>query len=175
MTIRCKFSPLGKPEVDSYEPGTVLFENSPANDKTTNVNLPIKQGVFELMCCSGGGGHWCYIGCNSGSSGSFFKGVVYFDEDQTLEIQVGGGTTTYAHNGYPTYITNCIHCPEGKSANTTCSSKPAAPTLMSGMQVLSTEIHAGGTCGGDSLFAGTEYGADLKPGYMKLTYLRLEP
>ena len=129
MTIRCKFSPLGKPEVDSYEPGTVLFENSPANDKTTNVNLPIKQGVFELMCCSGGGGHWCYIGCNSGSSGSFFKGVVYFDEDQTLEIQVGGGTTTYAHNGYPTYITNCIHCPEGKSANTTCSSKPAAPSV----------------------------------------------
>ena len=27
MTIRCKFSPLGKPEVDPYAPGTVLYEN----------------------------------------------------------------------------------------------------------------------------------------------------
>lgn len=176
MTIKCKFAPLGKPGVDSYEPGTILFENAPGIDKNTNVELPIKQGVYELMCCSGGGGQWCYIGCNVGSSGSFFKGEVYFDEDQTLEIQVGGGTTTYAYNGFPTYITNCIKCIGGYSANATCPGAPPAPTLMEGMEVLTKEIYSGGACGGGSLFDNVKrYGGHQGSGYMKLTYLRLEP
>lgn len=175
MTLRCKFSPLGKPETDSYNPGTVIYENSPANDTTTNLNLPILRGVFELMCCSGGGGQWCYIGCNQGAAGSFFKGTVYFAEDKTLQIQVGGGTGGYSHNGYPTYIVDCINCPEGRSANASCPGNTPAPILMGGMQILTSEINAGGTCGGGSLFAGTNYGGIRSPGYLKLTYLRLEP
>lgn len=175
MTLKCKFAPLGKPMVDSYDPGTVIYENSPAVKEITTIQLPIYTGVFELMCCSGGGGRYCYIGCNSGSAGSFFKGIVYFDQDQTLDIQVGGGGTGAGVSGYPTFITNCINCPGGKSANPTCGGNSVAPTLMDGMQVLSQEICAGGVCGGTSLFVGTEYGAPMKSGYMKLTYLRLEP
>ena len=60
MTIKCKFSPLGKSGVDSYEPGYVLYEVGNLEDnETANINLPIRYGVFELMCCSGGGGQWC--------------------------------------------------------------------------------------------------------------------
>ena len=99
MTVRNKFSPLGKPGIDSYPPETVLFENRPANEAKTQVELPILEGVYELMCCSGGGGQWCYLGCNQGAAGSFFKGVVYFPEAKTLQIQVGGGTSGYAHGG----------------------------------------------------------------------------
>ena len=99
MTLKCKFSPLGKPDVDPYAPGTVVYENRPANNTMTNVSQPVSRGVYELMCCSGGGGEWCYIGCNQGAAGSFFKGEVYFDDDKTLEIQVGGGTGGYSHNG----------------------------------------------------------------------------
>ena len=33
----------------------------------------------------------------------------------------------------------------------------------------------GGVCGGGSLFPGTDYGAKKAAGYMKLTYLRIEP
>ena len=51
----------------------------------------------------------------------------------------------------------------------------AAPTLMDGMQIVSAEINAGGVCGGGSLFPGTDYGAKKAAGYMKLTYLRIEP
>ena len=96
MTLKCKFSPLGKPDVDPYVPGTVVYENRPANNTMTNVSQPVSRGVYELMCCSGGGGEWCYIGCNQGAAGSFFKGEVYFDDDKTLEIQVGGGPGGYA-------------------------------------------------------------------------------
>lgn len=175
MTLRCKFSPLGKPEIDSYEPGTVLYEENPPNNTITKVDLPILHGVYELMCCSGGGGEWCYISCNQGASGSFFKGEVYFAEDQVLAIQVGGGTGGYSHGGYETSIANCIRCPGGRSANSTCPGGTAAPTLMEGMQVISTEINAGGSCSGGSKFPGTTYGAIKKAGYLKLTYLRLEP
>ena len=83
MTLKCKFSPLGKPDVDPYAPGTVVYENRPANNTMTNVSQPVSRGVYELMCCSGGGGEWCYIGCNQGAAGSFFKGEVYFDDDKT--------------------------------------------------------------------------------------------
>lgn len=86
MTLKCKFSPLGKPDVDPYAPGTVVYENRPANNTMTNVSQPVSRGVYELMCCSGGGGEWCYIGCNQGAAGSFFKGEVYFDDDKTLDI-----------------------------------------------------------------------------------------
>ncbi len=175
MTLKCKFAPLGKPMVDSYDPGTVIYEATPTNKVSIQTNLEIKQGVFELMCCSGGGGRYCYIGCNTGSAGSFFKGIVYFDQDQTLDIQVGIGSTVSSPPGDATFISNCINCPGGKSANPTCGGNSAAPTLMDGMQVLSQEICAGGVCGGTSLFVGTEYGAPMKSGYMKLTYLRLEP
>ncbi|MCX4349143.1 MAG: hypothetical protein OSJ76_05090 [Alphaproteobacteria bacterium] len=175
MTVRNKFSPLGKPGIDSYPPETVLFENRPANEAKTQVELPILEGVYELMCCSGGGGQWCYLGCNQGAAGSFFKGVVYFPEAKTLQIQVGGGTSGYAHGGYDTYITDCIHCPGGRSANSSCPGNTAAPTLMDGMQVISAEINAGGKCHSGSLFPGTDYGSIRASGYMKLTYLRLEP
>ena len=74
MTLKCKFSPLGKPDVDPYAPGTVVYENRPANNTMTNVSQPVSRGVYELMCCSGGGGEWCYIGCNQGAAASFFKG-----------------------------------------------------------------------------------------------------
>lgn len=175
MTIRCKFAPFGNPKFDSYEPGTVIYEATPTNKISIQTNLEIKQGVFELMCCSGGGGRYCYIGCNLGSAGSFFKGIVYFDYDQTLEIQVGTGSTVATPPGDATFISNCIYCPGGKSANQMCGGDSAAPTLMDGMKVLSQEICAGGVCSGGSLFPGLEYGANMKSGYMKLTYLRLEP
>ena len=175
MTLKCKFSPLGKPDVDPYAPGTVVYENRPANNTMTNVSQPVSRGVYELMSCSGGGGEWCYIGCNQGAAGSFFKGEVYFDDDKTLEIQVGGGTGGYSHNGYDTYIAGCILCPGGRSANASCPGSTAAPTLMDGMQIVSAEINAGGVCGGGSLFPGTDYGAKKAAGYMKLTYLRIEP
>lgn len=175
MSIKCKFSPLGKPEVDPYEIGSIIYENSPEMTKVTSVQLPIFRGVYELMCCSGGGGIYCYINCNHGAAGSFFKGVVYFNHDQTLDIQVGGGASSYTSNGLPTYITGCINCPGGKSANSYCPGNTAAPTLMDGMEVLSTEICAGGVCSGSSLFSGLTYGANRKSGYLKLTYLRIEP
>ncbi len=175
MTLRCKFSPLGKPEVDSYKPGTIIYEDSPTNYVSIRTNLEIKHGVFELMCCSGGGGQWCYIGCNHGAAGSFFKGIVYFDHDQTLDIQVGAGSLISSPPGDATFITNCINCPGGVSANSSCYANTAAPTLMDGMQVLSQEICAGGVCDGASLFPGLKYGAHMESGYMKLTYLRIEP
>lgn len=175
MTLRCKFSPLGKPEIDSYNPGTILYEASSPNDTFITANVPILHGVYELMCCSGGGGQWCYIGCNQGSAGSFFKGVVYFAEDQVLEIQVGGGASTHAHNAYHTSIANCIFCKGGLSANSGCPGNSPAPTLMDGMQVVSIEINAGGWCGGWSLFPDSNFGAISHPGYLKLTYLRIEP
>lgn len=127
------------------------------------------------MCCSGGGGQWCYYECNKGAAGSFFKGVVFFNHDQTLEISVGGAGANHNYSGKPTSITNCIYCPGGRAANSTCPGSTAAPTLYDGMEVLSTEIYAGGVCKGGSLFPGTDYGANLKSGYLKLTYLRLEP
>jgi len=175
MTLRNKFSPLGKPETDPYDPGTILYEHCPENNTMTNIDLPIEKGVYELMCCSGGGGQWCYIGCNQGAAGSFFKGKVYFAEDRVLQIQVGGGTGGYSHGGYDTYIAGCIHCPGGRSANSSCPGNTAAPTLMDGMQVLETEVYSGGSCNGGSQFAGTSYGSIRSPGYMKLTYLCLEP
>ena len=175
MTIKCKFSPLGKPDVDYYSPGAILYEKAAGIGNTIQDQLPIYHGVFELMCCSGGGGRWCGWGCNYGSAGSFFKGVVYFDYDQTLTIQVGGASDIATYNGYPTHIANCIFFPCGLSANTNCLGDSAAPTLYDGMQVLSTEICAGGVCNGGSLFPGLTYGAHMNPGYLKLTYLRLEP
>ena len=175
MTIKTKFAPLGKPDFDMYIPGTVLYEDPTEIGTVKNVQMGLYHGVFELMCCSGGGGRWCDWNCNHGSAGSFFKGVVYFDVDAFLDIQIGGGSDISSYNGYPTYITGCINCPGGISANPTCSANTAAPTLMDGMQVLSQEICAGGVCGGASLFPGLEYGANMKSGYLKLTYLRLEP
>lgn len=74
-----------------------------------------------------------------GRPGSFFKGEVYFDDDKTLEIQVGGGTGGYSHNGYDTYIAGCILCPGGRSANASCPGSTAAPTLMDGMKIISAE------------------------------------
>ena len=73
------------------------------------------------------------------------------------------------------YIAGCILCPGGRSANASCPGSTAAPTLMDGMQIVSAEINAGGVCGGGSLFPGTDYGAKKAAGYMKLTYLRIEP
>ena len=104
-----------------------------------------------------------------------FLGEVYFDDDKTLEILVGGGTGGYSHNGYDTYIAGWILCPGGRSANASCPGSTAAPTLMDGMKIISAEINAGGVCGGGSLFPGTDYGAKKAAGYMKLTYLRIEP
>ena len=176
MTIKCKFSPLGKSGVDAYEPGYVLYEvTSVGANKTVTKSLPIRYGVFELMCCSGGGGQWCYYECNKGAAGSFFKGVVFFNHDQTLEISVGGAGANHNYSGKPTSITNCIYCPGGRAANSTCPGSKAAPTLYDGMEVLSTEINAGGVCNGGSLFSGMSNGGNLRPGYFKLTYLRLEP
>lgn len=175
MTIKCKFSPLGKPDFEYYTPGTILYEKAATNGSSVKDQIQIYHGVFELMCCSGGGGRYCYLNCQNGAAGSFFKGTVYFDYDQILDIQVGGGSTVSSYNGYPTYITGCINCPGGRSANTYCPGNTSAPTLMNGMQVLDTEICAGGVCNGSSLFSGLTYGAHMKPGYFKLTYLRLEP
>ena len=47
--------------------------------------------------------------------------------------------------------------------------------MLDGMKIISAEINAGGVCGGGSLFPGTDYGAKKAAGYMKLTYLRIEP
>lgn len=159
----------------------VIFEvgNLPYSSGQATYTLQIKRGVYELMCCSGGGGKYCYIGCNYGAAGSFFKGQVYFDHAQTLTIKVGSGNSTSAPNGEPTEIVNCIYCPGGGSANPTCPGNTAAPTLYDGMQVLSTEINAGGVCNGPSLFPNNEGGASAdktqQSGYVKLTYLRAFP
>ena len=175
MTIKCKFSPLGKPKVDSYIPGTVIFENVPEAYKQTIVHKKISEGVYELMCCSGGGGRYCYIGCNNGAAGAFFKGVVYFDSERELEIKVGGCSYVSSPNGLSTEITGCIYCQGGLSANAVCGGNTPPPRIENGMVVLSTEINAGGSCGGGTLFPGTKYGGNQQPGYFKLTYLRLEP
>lgn len=45
MTLKCKFSPLGKPDVDPYAPGTVVYENRPANNTMTNVSQPVSRGT----------------------------------------------------------------------------------------------------------------------------------
>lgn len=160
----------------------VIFEvgNLPDRSGQATYKLDIKRGVYELMCCSGGGGQYCYIGCNHGSAGSFFKGQVYFDHAQTLTIKVGSGNSTSSPNGEPTEIDGCIFCPGGKSAYPTCGGDSAAPTIYDGMQVLSTEINAGGVCNGGSLFPGNEGGSCYNgvgniSGYVKLTYLRAFP
>lgn len=159
----------------------VIFEvgNLPDRSGQATYTLDIKRGVYELMCCSGGGGKYCYIGCNYGAAGSFFKGIVYFDHAQTLTIKVGSGSPVSSPNGQPTEIVGCIYCPGGRSANTGCPGNTAAPTLYDGMQVISTEINAGGVCSGESLFPNKEGGASVETGeqsgYVKLTYLRAFP
>ena len=175
MTIRCKFSPLGQPVSPHYSAGTILYEKAASNGGVIQDQLLIYSGVYELICCSGGGGTWCGWGCNAGSAGSFFKGVVYFDHNQSLYIQVGGGSDVSSYDGYPTFIDGYIFCPGGKSANSTCPGNSAAPTLYERLHVISTEICAGGVCNGESLFSGLYYGAPLNPGYLKITYLRLLP
>ena len=185
MTIRTKMAPWGMPEVDPYDPSTVLIEATGAAD--WNELLP--EGVYYLIL-AGGGGVWANNGWNGqgGGGGAVWEGEFYNPSSCQCALHAGPARTpagsTLTLGGQ--LLLTCAGGTNASGGDTT--GKGGIVTIDPAFVIVQQDICEAGyspgwndgtvktfcTINGWGTNGGRGQSAPL-PGGFRLTYLRYEP